>query len=57
MLAPPLGDSFYARINLYRQSMISYLRSDACIRLLVNMRGNIGDHLIWQGIRDPHRKH
>lgn len=43
---------YCARRSLYRDSLLSFLGAQCDLYLLTEMRGNIGDHLIWAGTRD-----
>jgi hypothetical protein len=43
---------FWKRRTLFGRAMADFLRRHNPISLLVEMHGNIGDHLIWMGTRD-----
>jgi exopolysaccharide biosynthesis predicted pyruvyltransferase EpsI len=44
--------TFLQRIEAYRQTMCSYIHQLGPIKLLTELYGNIGDHLIWAGTED-----
>ena len=45
-------ESFVMRRELYDAMICSYLLGFHHIYLLTQLRGNIGDHLIWAGTED-----
>jgi len=47
-----MSPDFNTRRALYAESLLVFLASQKRLYLLTDMRGNIGDHLIWAGTRD-----
>jgi hypothetical protein len=43
---------FYARRSAHRDKLLAYLGEQHDLHLLTEMRGNMGDQLIWPGTRD-----
>ena len=48
MINSPLN--FFDRLHSYRNAIADFLKQERLLWLLTDMPGNIGDHLIWQGV-------